>query len=164
MDLIYRQDAINAINSHFGFNIEEEYGSAVQEVINGLPSAQQEKLTCDLINRRDAIRWVKAECNPYGQPTLDYESGIKVIKHLERMPSAELEPYQEKLKEIAKELSEKFAYLNTCPNERDIILGYLGIKRPYKLHCNTDCIITKCECNQHYTKPPYTESECKCGE
>lgn len=42
-DLISRQAAINAINSYFGFNIEEEYGSAVQEVINGLPSAQPEQ-------------------------------------------------------------------------------------------------------------------------
>ena len=42
-DLISRQEAIEAINSHFGFNIEEEYGSAVQEVINGLPSAQPEQ-------------------------------------------------------------------------------------------------------------------------
>lgn len=44
-DSISRQAAIDAINSHFGFNIEEEYGSAVQEVINGLPSAQPEPLT-----------------------------------------------------------------------------------------------------------------------
>lgn len=40
---IYRQAAIDAINSHFGFSIEEEYGSAVQEVINGLPPAQIEQ-------------------------------------------------------------------------------------------------------------------------
>ena len=42
-DLISRQAAIDAINSHFGFNTEEEYGSTVQEVINGLPSAQQDE-------------------------------------------------------------------------------------------------------------------------
>ena len=42
-DLISRQAAIDAINSHFGFNTEEEYGSAVQEVINGLPPAQQDE-------------------------------------------------------------------------------------------------------------------------
>ena len=42
-DLISRQEAIDAINSHFGFNTEEEYGSAVQEVINGLPPAQQDE-------------------------------------------------------------------------------------------------------------------------
>lgn len=42
-DTVYRQAAIDAINSYFGFNIEEEYGSAVQEVINGLPSVQPER-------------------------------------------------------------------------------------------------------------------------
>ena len=45
----------------------------------------------DLISREDAIRWVKTECNPYGKPTLDFESGKKVIEHLEQMPSAEPE-------------------------------------------------------------------------
>lgn len=42
-DNISRQVAIDAINNHFGFNIEEEYGSAVQEVINGLPSAERKR-------------------------------------------------------------------------------------------------------------------------
>ena len=43
----------------------------------------------DLISRRAAIRWVKTECNPYGKPTLDFESGKKVIEYLEQMPSAD---------------------------------------------------------------------------
>ena len=43
----------------------------------------------DLIRREDAIRWVKTECNPYGKPTLDFESGKKVIEHLEHMPFAD---------------------------------------------------------------------------
>ena len=34
-----------------------------------------------------AIRWVKTECNQYGKPTLDYDSGLKVIEHLKKMPS-----------------------------------------------------------------------------
>lgn len=46
----------------------------------------------DLISREDAIRWVKTECNPYGKPTLDFESGKKVIEHLEQMPHAHPEP------------------------------------------------------------------------
>ena len=46
----------------------------------------------DLISRQAAIRWVKTECNTYGKPTLDFESGKKVIKHLEQMPSAQQEP------------------------------------------------------------------------
>ena len=41
----------------------------------------------DIISRADAIRWVKTECNPYGKPTLDYDSGLKVIEHLKKMPS-----------------------------------------------------------------------------
>ena len=45
----------------------------------------------DVIYRRAAIRWVKIECNPYGNPTLDYDSGIKVIEHLKQMPAAEPE-------------------------------------------------------------------------
>ena len=43
----------------------------------------------DLISRQDAIRWVKTECNPYGKPTLDFESGKRVIEHLGQMPSAD---------------------------------------------------------------------------
>lgn len=42
----------------------------------------------DLISRQDAIKWVKTECNPYGKPTLDLESGKKVIEHLEQMSPA----------------------------------------------------------------------------
>ena len=43
----------------------------------------------DTIYRQAAIRWVKTECNPYGKPTLDFETGKKVIEHLEQMPSAQ---------------------------------------------------------------------------
>lgn len=43
----------------------------------------------DTIDRQDAIRWIKTESNPYGKPTLDFESGKKVIEHLEQMPSVD---------------------------------------------------------------------------
>ena len=52
----------------------------------------QEDATSDLISRQDAIRWIKTECNPYGKPTLDFESGKRVMKHLEQMPPAQPEP------------------------------------------------------------------------
>lgn len=45
----------------------------------------------DTISRMAAIRWVKTECNPYGNPTLDFESGKKVIEHLLQMPPAQPE-------------------------------------------------------------------------
>ena len=71
--------------------------STVLEIIKQMPSVEQEERTeehtethaCDCISRQDAIRWVKTECNPYGKPTLDFESGKKVIEHLEQMPSAQ---------------------------------------------------------------------------
>lgn len=43
----------------------------------------------DAISRQEAIRWVKTECNPYGNPTLDFESGKKVIEYLKQMPSSQ---------------------------------------------------------------------------
>ena len=54
-----------------------------------IPAGETEKDSSDLISRQAAIRWVKTECNPYGKPTIDFESGKKVIEHLEQMPSAQ---------------------------------------------------------------------------
>lgn len=61
-----------------------------------LQTYQQQRQTNagDTISRQAAIRWVKTECNPYGKPTLDFESGKKVIEHLEQMPSAQPEIIQ----------------------------------------------------------------------
>lgn len=78
---------------------------------------------------------------------------------IETVPSAQPESYKEKLKEIADALSEKFAYMNTCLNERDIILGYLGVKRSNKIHCNTDCTNIKCESHHCNKKLPSAQSE-----
>lgn len=62
-DSVNRQAAIDAINTHFGFNIEEEYGSAVQEVINGLPSAQPEQQWIPVTERLpDDNREVEITC------------------------------------------------------------------------------------------------------
>ena len=58
-----------------------------------LLSTNLAKVGTDCISRQAAIRWVKTECNPYGKPTLDFESGKKVIDHLEQMPSIQPEPH-----------------------------------------------------------------------
>jgi len=80
------------------------------------------------------------------------------------IPSAQPETYKEKLKEIADALSEKFAYMNTCLNERDIILGYLGVKRPSKTHCNTDCTNIKCESYRYNKRLPSAQAEINTDE
>ena len=68
-----------------------------------------------------------------------------MLEVVDEMPPTQPESYKVKLKEIADALSEKFAYMNTCLNERDIILGYLGVKRRCETHCNSDCTNAKCE-------------------
>lgn len=39
--------------------------------------------------RADAIdkiyRYVKTNCNPYGKPSLEYESGVKILNYLEQL-------------------------------------------------------------------------------
>lgn len=55
----------------------------------------------DSISRTDAIRWVKTECNPYGKPTLDFESGKKVIEHLENMSSVQPTLFGYKIEHLA---------------------------------------------------------------
>ena len=54
MDLIDRQAAIDALISFFGLSAEDEYGSAVTEVLNGLPSAQP---SADVVERKKG-EWV----------------------------------------------------------------------------------------------------------
>lgn len=81
-DTIYRQDAIDALIE--GFKRSPTMAIRAKDMIEQLPSVQPEQCE-DAVSRKDAIRWVKTECNPYGKPTLDFESGKKVIEHLERM-------------------------------------------------------------------------------
>lgn len=102
----------------------------------------------DLIERQAAIEALEHMlAEPAYQHTgEDWYSGVNCAEsELYYLPSAQPETYKEKLNEIASALSEKFAYMNTCLNERDIILGYLGVKRHCEIHCNTDCTNTKCE-------------------
>ena len=66
----------------------------------------------DLISRQAAIRWVKTECNPYGKPTLDFESGKKVIEHLEQMPSARQDSKESSFTHKALDLIERQAAID----------------------------------------------------
>ena len=41
----------------------------------------------DLISRSALKKAIKTECNPYGKPTIDYESGLKVLNIIEKAPT-----------------------------------------------------------------------------
>lgn len=37
-----------------------------------------------LIDADRLFKWIKAECNPYGAPTIGYEDGLKVLDMIDR--------------------------------------------------------------------------------
>ena len=101
----------------------------------------------DLIRREDAIRWVKTECNPYGKPTLDFESGKKVIEHLEHMPSADRWiPCSERLPKDWEHVLVCTTVTYTTPifvdwyvdeigswaNEGDSVIAWMPLPKPWK--------------------------------
>lgn len=52
---------------------------------------------------------------------------------------------------ISKQVEEKMKYLNSCYNERDIILRIIkNSKESIELHCNTDCPNKDCALNKEY--------------
>ena len=79
------RDWIIGCIEHDGFIHTDRFDKANQIIHDALSA----DTSSDLISRANAIRWVKTECNPYGKPTLEFESGKKVIEHLEQMPSTE---------------------------------------------------------------------------
>ena len=117
----------------------------------------QEKIKDDTISRQAAIDALGERPMVWSNDD-EYALGERNQYDIDRLaietvPAAEPETYKEKLNEIASALSEKFAYMNTCLNERDIILGYLGVKRSCETHCNTNCTNTKCESHPSFTQP-----------
>ena len=40
-----------------------------------------------LIDADALVRAIKTECNPYGKPTIDFESGKKVLKIIDNAPT-----------------------------------------------------------------------------
>ena len=64
-------------------------------------------IDADALSRR-----VKTHTNPYGKPTLDYESGVKVLRMIEQEPTADVAPKSEVIDEFAQMLKEEMNYLS----------------------------------------------------
>ena len=95
----------------------------------------------DSISRQAAIRWVKTECNPYGKPTLDFESGKKVIEHLEQMPSAD-RPQGEWIRNRywsrGVGMGEEYGFFYKCSMcEYEVESGYTRCGFNYCPHCGS---------------------------
>ena len=126
----------------------------IEKEIKALPPSQPEQSS----EIRDILDYLDTVLHPIISPE-HWNVYSELHDMISGLPSAQPKSYKEKLKEIADALSEKFAYMNTCLNERDIILGYLGVKRPSEIHCNTDCTNIKCESHYCYKKMPPAQPE-----
>ena len=86
----------------------------------------RDEMDKDLISRKAAIRWVKTECNPYGKPTLEFESGKKVIEHLEQMPSVQPEDYTELKREFLRMASYIDVLLECSDEQKETLIGFIS--------------------------------------
>jgi hypothetical protein len=112
----------------------------------------------DLISRANAIRWVKTECNQYGKPTLDYDSGLKVIEHLKKMPSearaigawipcSERLPKRDELVLVTYKTTDRihlcryiddgsenpwWSYIDDCCAWNNVVLAWMPLPKPYR--------------------------------
>ena len=75
----------------------------------------EEKPQGDLISRKHLYRRIKTECNPYGKPTIDFESGKRVLDIIDNEQTVEPQKVlianvtfdTEKLKEFTDEIIER---------------------------------------------------------
>ena len=57
--------------------------------IDNAPTVEPEIPQGDLISRKHLYRRIKTECNPYGKPTIDFESGKRVLDIIDNEPTVE---------------------------------------------------------------------------
>lgn len=62
-----------------GFAIVEEYDMLVPIKTTKCEVASVPTPHGRLIDADKLFKWIKAECNPYGAPTIGYEDGLKVL-------------------------------------------------------------------------------------
>lgn len=127
-----REEAIKLIDTHT-VCFYNEIDSPTLQALHLAIEALSADTSSDLISRANAIRWVKTECNQYGKPTLDYDSGLKVIEHLKKMPSelpsteAEWIPFKKRpLTDEEKQEYSDWTYIFDCPlpdDEEEILLS-----------------------------------------
>lgn len=143
-----REEAIKVLNT-YDVNFDEYTAEEIAGALDMAIEALSADTSSDLISRADAILWVKTECNPYGKPTLEFESGKRVIEHLKQMPSADPKtnwiPCSERLPEVGEIcLLTVHEYGWNCKeytrviigeysdNYADHILAWMPLPKPYK--------------------------------
>ena len=81
----------------------------------------------------DALhRKVKMETNPYGKPTIDYDSGVKVLEWIEKAPTIDAVEivrcrdckYQCKIWHADKRMKEKGYWIYSCKRNSDPFVSH----------------------------------------
>lgn len=80
------------------------------------------------IDADELRRRVKEKTNPYGKPTLDYESGVKVLNMIDNAPTADVAPRAEVAREIFEELDKNI--FNHIPDLHTFEI-YTDLKKKY---------------------------------
>ena len=81
----------------------------------------------------DALhRKVKMETNPYGKPTIDYDSGVKVLEWIDKAPIIDAVPvvrckdckHQCKIWHADKRMKEKGYWIHSCKGNSDPFVSH----------------------------------------
>lgn len=89
---------------------------------------------------------VKTEANPYGKPTIDYKSGVKVLDMIENQPTADVV----EVDKVAEMFAEQFG--DKCPcnfNDND---EWLTLYCDYTNTCDCPCKDGWKQFIKHYDK------------
>ena len=83
-----------------------------------------------LIDADKLYDWVRRECNPYGKPTIDFESGNRMLDMIKRSSTAfDKEKVIEELKEMA---THSASCKNQCEFGSTEYFDYMGAEVAYK--------------------------------
>ena len=83
-----------------------------------------------LIDADKLYDWVRRECNPYGNPTIDFESGNRMLDMIKRSQIAfDKEKVIEELKEMA---THSASCKNQCEFGSTEYFDYMGAEVAYK--------------------------------
>lgn len=79
----------------------------------------------------DALkRWIQAECNPFGAPTLNYTSSVKIMDRIDKMPAADVAPVRRWIQcsEMLPEDGEKvLVYWERLDRKTNTVYGFIDI-------------------------------------
>ena len=82
--IIYEIDNAPTVETKTTYDVNRAYDRGYITAMNAYARPKG-----DLISRKHLYRRIKTECNPYGKPTIDFESGKRVLDIIDNEPTVE---------------------------------------------------------------------------